>query len=118
MNIIDWPVRSSIRREGEGEESLFSATSYTLSEYMIIWCKIQVIINPVQTDKVFLLLKSKDYLNFSLVYKEGINMMVYLFLTLSAAALTHLADGQSSRETERFLIDSPYNLCRQPLYRR
>ena len=45
-------------------------------------------------------------------------MMVYLFLTLSAAALTHLADGQSSRETERFLIDSPYNLCRQPLYRR
>ena len=45
LDISYRPVRTSSRRGGvNGRES---ATSSTLLVYMIIWCKIQVLINPL-----------------------------------------------------------------------
>ena len=50
VHIIYLSVRSSSRRarEGVNERDRYLATSSTVLEYMIIWCKIQVIIKSIQ----------------------------------------------------------------------
>ena len=54
MDITQWSVCSSSRREGDGVKrddagmTLFQpATSVTLLKYVVFWCKIQVIMKPV-----------------------------------------------------------------------
>jgi hypothetical protein len=42
--------------------------------------------------------------------------MLSLLLLGAGAVLVRTADGQTN--AERYLMDSPYNLCRQPLYHR
>ena len=57
MDIFYCSVCSSCRRErngvkvvtGEGGIVILASYKFYLSEYMIVWCKIQVIINPLLT---------------------------------------------------------------------
>ena len=76
-DIILWSVRSTSKKEWDGisEESLFQpATSFVLLEYMIIFCKIQVIINLFLdryisgTSKLFILTRIKSWV-LKVIYK-------------------------------------------------
>ena len=64
MVIIYWSDRSFSKREGDGvnwvdgEKLFLPANSFTLLEYMIVCCKVQVIINPLPLIAYFLYVKT------------------------------------------------------------